>query len=131
MDHADYLELVDLVKKQMQECGLSELAEDANYLIEDSEGEGRLPRPQLHFLELLNVLERFLARTEKQFFKSSLARLGEHVGTDKPSGAVVLSTPRETESGEDESIPEPVDLHDVHDFSELRLVIRELVSEIG
>lgn len=81
MEEKDYEDLIEIVKGYMREYGLSDLADDSNFLDPYLliEGESKLPPPQKHLILLLEAFQLHLKWTDVDTVKRSLERLSETV----------------------------------------------------
>ncbi|ALV29099.1 hypothetical protein [Pannonibacter phragmitetus] len=81
MDDEDYEDLIEIVKDRMRENGLSDLAEDSNFLDPDALAEGRaeLPPPQTHLILLLEAFQLHLKWTDRDTVEDNLRFLHESV----------------------------------------------------
>ncbi|WP_139111106.1 hypothetical protein [Stappia indica] len=131
MEDDDYLELIEYLKANLVEAGLSEYAADEVYYEIDLEtGEARLPPPREHLLGILDAFTRVLKRRDRGFLDSCLSRISQLVEGDGPAGALI-EFPRRVDFFDD--TPDIVDLAGTPDFSnaieetrELRIQIAEL-----
>lgn len=87
MNDEDFIELRDLVKAELVRAGLSDIAEDANYIIErrsDEDSPRRLPQPDKHLLLLLEAFRRHLVANDVRLLDRSLQAIREATGGEGP-----------------------------------------------
>lgn len=132
MNEEDYLALRNLVQQLLLESGLSEIADDENYLLDEDDEDGSiLPDPQTHLIKLLQAFRRHLAVSDRRLIISSLERIDEATSNKGPESVVVepLSRRRDS-SGSSVSDSEVVFLNRVPDHGDLIGEIDALIAEL-
>lgn len=98
MNDEDFIELRDLVKTELVRAGLSNIADDSNYIIErrsDEDGSRRLPQPDKHLLLLLQAFRRYLVANDVRLLNLSLQAIKLATGGEGPSRVEVEPELRE------------------------------------
>lgn len=124
MNSEDFLSLIDLLTKELQQSGAGEIANPQYYVQYNPEtGETRLLPPRQRLIDMLSAFERFMAVRDRATLQSSLARINA-LGIEGRVVAVnVLLT-----SGEGEG--EVVNLVKAPDLSEIRAQVRQLIRQL-
>lgn len=127
MDDDDFLELIELVKRQMNDAGIGELADDQNYLSSTDGGEERLPSPRQHLLSLLSALVRDLRILDAATTSASLDRISRNVEGRGPE-AVFVELPRRADEGD---VPRVIRLDNGPSYSTILEELNSLIRDIG
>lgn len=131
MNDEDFMHLIDIVKSQLSQAGLNDLAEDDRYLIR-SEGDGfeaRLPPPQKHLIELLLAFERHLIVNTVQTARNALRSINQTSFSEGGSIEDVQIQPfdRASVGFEPEAYPS---LLQGPDYAETLIEVRKLINGI-
>lgn len=91
MEEDDYRSLIDLVKGQMADYNLAELAADENYYIQFGEDEDvRLPPPRKNLLHLLEAFRVHVKLSHQGTVEHALERIGEVCREARPEDAILV-----------------------------------------
>lgn len=124
MNSEDYLGLVDLLTRQLQESGAGEIASPRHYVEYNPEtGETRLLPPRQRLIEMLAAFERFLAVRDRATLRSSLERINALAIKGRVAAVEVLLTPGDGEG-------KVVNLAGAPELSEMRTQVRQLIRQL-
>jgi hypothetical protein len=120
VDEEDFRALIRVVQANFVEIGAPELADVANYVVQEGEAEeNRLPPPAELLLEMLRAFERHMAVRDRATYRDAMARIGRSVEGVGPERAVVVPLAGDVNELE-------VDLSRAPELSPLRADVRRL-----
>jgi len=122
MEKEDYLELIEQVKIEMNNSGLSEFADDRNYVVEMIDDEAVLFDPEEHLIALLKNMDSVLKRRSYETYQESILRIQANIEGDAPEGATVELLAR------DGDLPIQLALSETPDFTEIHEGIFNLLQ---
>ena len=125
MDEDESAALIRLIGAEFTSIGRADLADEANYLMRDSEtGEARLPDRGYQVADMLKAFERLMAIQDRATYEDAFKIMRRAVSPkNAPQGAVVVPTPGS-------EMISPFNLAEAPDLSDLRERVRRLASRI-
>ena len=137
MNEDDHIALRDIIKAQLRETGLADIADDQNYLVEDDGAEAGaytsayLPTPKKHLIALLEAFRRHLAVQDGRLARASIAMIDEAVENKGPETFVAEPQVRWSEEADEVTDDgQGVDLGSLRDRGELIVEIDRLIASV-
>lgn len=123
MSEDDYRALILLVEERLTSVGASNVADEANYLMDDGGGSKILMPPQKHLIEMLEGFERYLAVRDKNTLIEGLIGIQQAVEGDFIKQAF-MQRPVSGVRRDD------IDLMNAPDLKKLREAVRTLANKL-
>ncbi len=122
MDQEDFRALIQIVEQELRDVGLSEIADNAHYLIANSEtGDVRLLEPETHLIEMLDAFDNAMAIRDHVTYEKAMANLNQVTEGEGPQSVVYIPASDEDDVNE-------IDFSNAPNLSEIREELRAFIS---